>query len=79
MAHDVKLDQIDWSANFLFIFIFYFLFLAVQDNNSCPLSYTFRTNSGFGSWIVVAEGGALLTGKFGKEGQARRVYRVSRY
>jgi hypothetical protein len=73
MAHDVKLDQIDWSAqNFFF-------FLAAHDNNSCTLSYTFRTNKGFGSWIVVAEGGALLTGKFGKEGQARRVYRVSRY
>jgi hypothetical protein len=57
MAHDVKLDQIDWSANFLFLFLFFIL--AVHDNNSCPLSYTFRTNKGFGSWMVVAEGGAL--------------------
>jgi hypothetical protein len=32
MAHDVKLDQIDWSANFLFLFIF--SILAVHDNNS---------------------------------------------
>jgi hypothetical protein len=75
MAHDVKLDQ-KTGVPIFFFFLFFFM-LAVHDNNSCPLSYTFRTNRGFGSWIVVAEGGALLTGEFGKEGQARRVYRVS--